>query len=141
MPKGTANTELIKKPYSKTPYTPEEMEELTLCLDPKTGPIYFMQNFMKIQHPTKGEMAFEPFNFQNFLVDNYHQYRFSINMLPRQTGKTTCAAGYLLWYAMFVPDSTILIAAHKHTGSSEIMTRVRYAYEGVPNHIRASVVE
>ena len=35
MPKGTANTELIKKPYSKTPYTPEEMEELTLCLDPK----------------------------------------------------------------------------------------------------------
>jgi hypothetical protein len=141
MPKGTANTELIKKPYSKTPYTPEEMEELTLCLDPKTGPIYFMQNFMKIQHPTKGEMAFEPFNFQNFLVDNYHQYRFSINMLPRQTGKTTCAAGYLLWYAMFVPDSTILIAAHKHTGSSEIMTRVRYAYEGVPNHIRAGVVE
>lgn len=50
---------------------------------------------------------------------------------------TTTAAGYLLWYAMFVPDSTILVAAHKYTGSQEIMQRIRYAYESVPDHIRA----
>jgi hypothetical protein len=58
-------------------------------------------------------------------------------MMPRQTGKSTSAAGYLLWYAMFVPDSTILIAAHKYTGSQEIMQRIRYAYELCPDHIRA----
>jgi hypothetical protein len=58
-------------------------------------------------------------------------------MMPRQTGKSTSAAGYLLWYAMFVPDSTILVAAHKYTGSQEIMQRIRYAYESVPDHIRA----
>jgi hypothetical protein len=57
--------------------------------------------------------------------------------MPRQTGKSTSAAGYLLWYAMFVPDSTILIAAHKYTGAQEIMQRIRYAYELCPNHIRA----
>lgn len=50
---------------------------------------------------------------------------------------STSAAGYLLWYAMFVPDSTILIAAHKYTGAQEIMQRVRYAYEWCPDHIRA----
>jgi hypothetical protein len=38
---------------------------------------------------------------------------------------------------MFVPDSTILIAAHKYTGSQEIMQRIRYAYELCPDHIRA----
>jgi hypothetical protein len=38
---------------------------------------------------------------------------------------------------MFVPDSTILVAAHKYTGSQEIMQRIRYAYESVPDHIRA----
>jgi hypothetical protein len=38
---------------------------------------------------------------------------------------------------MFVPDSTILIAAHKYTGAQEIMQRIRYAYELCPNHIRA----
>jgi hypothetical protein len=61
-------------------------------------------------------------------------------MMPRQTGKSTSAAGYLLWYAMFVPDSTILIAAHKYLGSQEIMQRIRYAYELCPDHIRAGVV-
>ena len=54
-------------------------------------------------------------------------------------GKTTTAAGYLLWYAMFVPDSTILIAAHKYSGAQEIMQKIRYAYELMPDHIRAGV--
>ena len=61
-------------------------------------------------------------------------------MMPRQTGKSTTAAGYLLWFAMFVPDSTILIAAHKYAGAQEIMQRIRYAYELCPNHIRAGVI-
>ena len=60
-------------------------------------------------------------------------------MLARQTGKSTCAAGYLLWYAMFKSDSTILIAAHKYSGAQEIMSRVRFAYESLPNFIRAGV--
>jgi hypothetical protein len=58
-------------------------------------------------------------------------------MMPRQTGKSTSAAGYLLWYAMFVPDSTVLIAAHKYTGAQEIMQRIRFAYELCPDYIRA----
>jgi hypothetical protein len=62
-------------------------------------------------------------------------------MMPRQTGKSTTAAGYLLWFANFVPDSTILVAAHKYTGSQEIMQRIRYAYESVPDHIRAGAVD
>ncbi|KAI9549426.1 hypothetical protein GHT06_001826 [Daphnia sinensis] len=55
-------------------------------------------------------------------------------------GKTVTAAGYLLWYAMFNPDSTILVAAHKFAGAQEIMQRIRYAYENCPDHIRAGVV-
>ena len=61
-------------------------------------------------------------DFQETLVKSYHDNRFSINLLSRQMGKTTTAAGYLLWYAMFVPDSVILIAAHKYAGAQEIMS-------------------
>jgi hypothetical protein len=60
-------------------------------------------------------------------------------MMPRQTGKTTCASIYLAWYAMFISDQTILIAAHKYTGAQEIMQRIRYVYELCPDHIRAGV--
>jgi hypothetical protein len=113
--------------------------EFARCADPVTGPEYFMSNYFYIQHPVKGKMLYHPFEYQQRLIDTYHNNRFSISLMPRQTGKTTSAAGYLLWFAMFRPDSTILIAAHKYTGAQEIMQRVRYAYELCPDWIRAGV--
>lgn len=53
---------------------------------------------------------------------------------------TTCAAAYLLWYAMFHSDKTVLIAAHKFVGAQEIMLRIRYGYELCADHIRSGVV-
>ncbi len=130
---------LIKDPYKKTTFTQKELEEFVKCCDPETGYLYFMDNFFMIQHPTKGSMHYHPWEYQERLIETYHKYRFSISLMPRQSGKSTSAAGYLLWYAMFVPDSTILIAAHKYTGAQEIMQRIRYAYENCPDHIKAGV--
>ena len=130
---------LIKSPHRRETYTQEQIEEFVKCADPASGPLYFMDHFFYIQHPTKGRMLYHPFEYQRRLIATYHDYRYSISLMPRQTGKSTSAAGYLLWYAMFVPDSTILVAAHKYTGAQEIMQRVRYAYESVPDHIRAGV--
>lgn len=134
---ATTEATLVKSPYKRTAFTDQQLAEFLKCADPVSGPKYFMDNFFYIQHPTKGKMLYHPFEYQSRLIDTYHNYRFSISMMPRQTGKSTSAAGYLLWYAMFVPDSTILIAAHKYTGSQEIMQRIRYAYELCPDHIRA----
>jgi Terminase large subunit, T4likevirus-type, N-terminal len=132
---------LIKKAHKRISYTDHELLQFSLCADPETGCDYFLKNFFYIQHPTKGRMQFEPFDYQEELLKNYHENRFSINMLGRQMGKTTVAAGYLLWYAMFIPDSTILVASNKYTGAQEIMQRIRFAYENVPDHIRAGVVD
>lgn len=128
---------LVKSPHRRETYTDQELLEFARCADPITGPMYFMDNFFYIQHPTKGKMVYHPFEYQRRLIENYHMNRFSISLMPRQTGKSTSAAGYLLWYAMFVPDATILVAAHKYLGAQEIMQRIRYAYELCPNHIRA----
>jgi hypothetical protein len=132
-------TTIVKTPYKKASYTQQQIMEFARCSDPVTGPEYFMDNYFYIQHPTRGKMLYHPFEYQKKLINNYHNYRFSISLMPRQTGKSTSAAGYLLWYAMFVPDSTILIAAHKYTGAQEIMQRIRYAYELCPDFIRAGV--
>jgi len=130
---------LVKAPYRRQSWTDQQLAEFMACADPVTGPQYFMDNFFYIQHPVRGKMLYHPFDYQKRLIDTYHNYRYSISMMPRQTGKSTSAAGYLLWMAMFRPDSTILIAAHKYTGSQEIMQRIRYAYELCPDHIRAGV--
>jgi hypothetical protein len=130
---------LVKTAHSQQRFTEDDIEHLLKCQDPINGPHYFLENFFYIQHPVKGKLKYEPFDYQRRLIESYHQHRFNVNLLPRQTGKTTTAAGYLLWYAMFVPDSTILIAAHKYTGAQEIMSRIRYAYELCPDIIRCGV--
>lgn len=131
---------LVKRAYKKIAYTPEMVDELRKCYDPINGPMYFMESFMKVQHPTKGRVNFKAYDYQVDLIDTYHNYNRSCNMLGRQLGKSTCAAGYLLWFAMFNDDVTVLVAAHKYDGAQEIMYRARYAYESIPDHIRAGVI-
>lgn len=127
---------LVKRAHSKTNFSDQHVYDFVQCTQ---DPHYFLDNFFFIQHPVQGKLLYKAYPYQRKLVDSYHNYRFGINLLPRQTGKTTTAAGYLLWYAMFKPDSTILIAAHKYSGAQEIMQRIRYAYELCPDHIRAGV--
>jgi hypothetical protein len=130
---------LTKKANQKETFTEGQIQQLLKCMDPELGYLYFAKNFAYIQHPVRGKLLFAPYEYQERLMASYHNFRFNINMLPRQTGKTTCASVYLAWFAMFHPDQTILIAAHKYTGAQEIMQRIRYIYELCPDHIRAGV--
>jgi hypothetical protein len=131
------NADLVKAPYQTESYSYSEMTELAKCAaDPK----YFITNHCWLQHPTQGKMRFVLYDFQEELIDSYHNHRSSISLLSRQMGKSQCAAAYLLWFAMFKPDSTILIAAHIFAGASEIMTRIRYMYENCPDYIRAGIL-
>jgi len=130
---------LVKRAHKTQKFSEEQLGEFISCADSVNGPNHFMSNYFHIQHPVQGKMLYKPFPFQEILVNSYHNNRFSINLLSRQMGKTTTAAGYLLWHAMFIADSTILIAAHKFSGAQEIMQRIRYAYELCPDHIRAGV--
>jgi len=133
------DNKLVKTAYSSQKFTEKYIEDLLKCSDPDTGPHYFLENFFYIQHPVKGKLKYVPFEYQIRLINSYHGNRFNVNLLPRQTGKTTTASGYLLWFAMFIPDSTVLVAAHKFAGAQEIMARIRYAYELCPDHVRCGV--
>lgn len=130
---------LIKKAHAQIKYTLDEVKHLEACMDPVTGPLYFAKNFIKIQHPVRGSIPFVPYEYQERLIQAYHGNKECIAMLPRQMGKTTCAVAYLLWYTMFIPDVQVLIAAHKYEGARDIMDRYRYAYENLPDFVRAGV--
>ena len=130
---------LTKKAHLRESFNEQQIEDLKNCMDEETGYLHFAEYFYNIQHPVEGKLLFKPYDYQIKLMQAYHNHRFNVNMLPRQSGKTTCASAYLLWYAMFHPDQTILIAAHKFAGAQEIMQRVRYGYELCPDHTRAGV--
>ena len=131
---------LTKRAHTQERFSEDQVQDLLMCADPVEGYLHFAKNFFYIQHPVKGKLLFEPFEYQLGLLHSYNDHRFNVNMLPRQSGKTTCASAYLLWYAMFHPDQTILVAAHKYTGAQEIMQRIRYGYELCPDHVRCGVV-
>ena len=134
----TVDASLVKRGHIKTTYNRFKLQELKKCLK---DPVYFLENYMKIQHPTQGGIEFHLYDYQRDLIKLYSENRFAIALLPRQSGKTTCAAGFLLWKAMFTADTTILVAAHQFSGAAEIMQRIRYAYEFFPDFLRAGVIE
>ncbi len=76
-------------------------------------------------------------NMYDVGVDSDNHRFYSNGILSHNT---TCASAYLLWFAMFHPDQTILVAAHKYTGAQEIMQRIRYGYELCPDFLRAGVI-
>jgi len=136
MAKNDIDFTLVKPAHSKTSYTPEQKIQIYKCM---SNPLYFMEKYMWIQHPVKGRIPFEAYEYQKRLVEAYWKNTSVIALLPRQSGKTTTAAGFLLWYAMFNDDVTILIAANKFRAATEIMERIKFAYEELPNWLRAGV--
>lgn len=80
----SSEVDIIKKPHMKTSYTEDNMMSLILCME---DPLYFMRNFVKIQHPLKGAVPFELYPFQVELVEAFHGQRNTIALTARQMGK------------------------------------------------------
>lgn len=75
---------LIKKPHTQETYTEDAIDELMKCASPVDGHHYFLENYFYIQHPVKGKLLFEPYDYQKRLIDAYHNHRFTVNLCPRQ---------------------------------------------------------
>ena len=58
------DSDQIKKANKKHKYTKDQVLQLEKCMDETHGPLFFMESFMKIQHPTKGSMPFKPYDYQ-----------------------------------------------------------------------------
>lgn len=84
MSKPDIDFTLVKPANQKTTYTPHQIREIKKCM---TDPLYFMQQYMWIQHPTKGKIPFEAYEYQKKLIDAYWNNTNVIAMLPRQSGK------------------------------------------------------
>lgn len=131
------SSDVIKKPGMVTYMTKKEKEQFDRC---RKDPIYFMENFVAIQ-TEGGSSLFTPYPYQRDMVKAFDEYDSVIMLCARQLGKTTVTAAYILWFAMFKPDQTVLLLGNIQAAAFEIMGRIRYAYEACPDFIRAGVKE
>lgn len=133
-----ASNKFIKPANAETEYTPANLQELQLC---SGDPVYFIKNYISIQHPTKGAVPFNLYPFQEQLIRSFQKHDYNIVLASRQVGKSITSAAFLLWYAMFNFDKTILIASNKNSGAMEMVYRIRFAYENLPYWLKPGVTE
>jgi hypothetical protein len=124
----------VKRAYSEEEYTPSDILELKRCM---TDPIYFMEKYLVVNHPTKGLVPFVMYEYQKKMVHAVHNNKDVIILASRQLGKTTVIAMYILWFALFNNDKTCVIASKTMDHAVEIMSRIKTGYEELPNWIKA----
>ena len=118
-------------------YTEEQAIEIAKCID---DPVYFIKTYVKIVNVDRGLIPFEMWPFQEDMVRNFHKNRFSICKMPRQVGKTTTSAGYMLWCVLFKENFSVAILANKGNLAQDILSRIQYAYEYLPIWLQQGIV-
>ncbi len=128
---------LLKKANVATEFTKKQVEQYIKCKD---DPIYFVKNYVKIVSLDEGLVPFKMWDFQEDIITKFHNSRFNIAKLPRQTGKSTTVVSYLLHYALFNDSVNIGILANKASTARDLLGRLQTAYENLPKWIQQGVI-
>ena len=127
----------LKKANTEIQFTEENVKEFLKCKD---DPVYFARQYIKIVNVDEGLVPFDMWPFQEKLIKNFHKNRFNICMMPRQTGKSTTSASYLLHYAIFNDNINIGILANKAATARDLLGRLQTAYENLPKWMQQGIV-
>jgi hypothetical protein len=128
---------LLKKANTPIEFSEDQILEFVKC---KNDPVYFAKNYIKIVTLDHGLQQFKPYNFQENLINNFHNNRFNICKMPRQTGKSTTVVSYLLHYALFNDNVNIAILANKASTARDLLSRLQTAYENLPKWLQQGIL-
>ena len=127
----------LKKANTPHEFTEEQVIEFVKC---KQDPVYFAKKYIKIVSLDEGLTQFHPYDFQETLIRRFHENRFNICKMPRQTGKSTTSVSYLLHYAVFNDSTNIGILANKAATARDLLGRLQTAYENLPKWMQQGII-
>ncbi len=99
-------------------------------------PVYFMKKYYMIQHPQRGRLLFDLYPFQEKVLTLFQKYPESIINKSRQLGLSTLVSAYSLWMMIFSKDKNVLVIATKQDTAKNMVTKVRFAYDNLPNWMK-----
>ena len=127
----------LKKANTRTEFSAKQVQEFIKC---NKDPIYFAKNYIKIVSLDDGLVHFKMWDFQEELIKNFHENRFNICKMPRQTGKSTTCVAYLLHYIVFNDSVNVGILANKAATARELLGRLQTAYENLPKWMQQGIL-
>jgi len=128
---------LLKKANTPIQFSEDQILEFVKC---KKDPVYFAKTYVQIVTLDHGLQPFKPYTFQEKLIKNFHNNRFNICKMPRQTGKSTTVVSYLLHYAIFNDNVNIAILANKASTARDLLQRLQTAYENLPKWLQQGII-
>ena len=128
----------LKRANTSIQWTEEQVIEFLKC---KEDPVYFARNYIKIVSLDHGLVPFKMYPFQEKLISRFHEHRFNICKMPRQTGKSTTCVSYLLHYALFNDSVNIAILANKASTARDLLQRLQLSYENLPKWMQQGVLQ
>ena len=127
----------LKKVGTEIQFSKDQIKEYLKC---KEDPVYFAMTYIKIISLDEGIVPFNMWDFQQELIESFHENRFNIAKLPRQTGKSTTCVSYLLHYILFNDNVNVGILANKLSTARDLLGRLQLAYEQLPLWIQQGIV-
>ena len=106
-----------------------------------TDPTYFLGKYGIIQHPVKGKVNFNLYDFQEKSLESFMKHDYNIVLKARQLGLSTLTAGYALWMMTFQQDKNILVIATKQETAKNLVTKVRVMHANLPGWLKQPCVE
>jgi len=116
----------------------EHVEELNYCFQ---HPIYTIRNYVKIVNEDLGLIDFKLYQYQAEFIQNCFGNKRVIASFPRQSGKTTTSASFMLMFAVYNKRKTIAIVANKKATSKEILFRIGLMYDYLPMWMKPGIEE
>ena len=127
----------LYKANLKQSYTEEQVREIAKCME---EPLHFIREYTRIVNIDEGLVPFNMYPFQEKMVQTFHDNRFSICKLPRQSGKSTTIIAYLLHQVIFNDNINVAILANKSTTARDLLGRLQLAYENLPTFLQQGVL-
>jgi len=109
------------------------VHEMIKC---KSDIVYFANTYFNIINLDTGLGVITLYNKQEDLLRFMANENRSIVCASRQSGKSTCYTIFVLWLCIFHPEKRVLIAANKSATATELVGRIKLAYEHLPNWIK-----
>ena len=103
-------------------------------------PAYFLDNYAKIVHQSKGLIPFRTFKFQKELLNDFHDHRYNVILKSRQMGISTIVSGYIAWMLLFHKERNVLVMATKLNTAIEIVEKVKDIIDSVPAYIKIAEI-
>ena len=126
----------LKNSNVQIEFTPEQVRELLRC---SSDPKYFIENYVQIVHVDHGLVPFKLYEYQERMIQTFHNNRFVISKLPRQSGKSTTIISYLLHYIIFNESVQVGILANKGALARELLSRLQMSFEHLPNWLQQGI--